>query len=160
MKEFQYVCAKIFWRIAIITVIFAMIYNPYMSLYQLVLPSGLTSIYDIFDGWLYKLIGVVVAGGLVILFVRTTKASMGKWGVLVLSICLGLVSYLPFYAGLVAVTQEHIFYTVYYFFMPWLLGIGLATGYITRWMNGTLIVTNTESDNDHNSYTQTDHTKD
>ena len=161
MKEFKYVCSKVFWRVAIITLILAIIYNPYMSLYQLVLPTGMTSTYDIFDGWLYKLIGIVIAGGLVTLFIRTTKASMGKWGVCISSICLGLFCYLPFYAGLLPLTEMNAFYVFYYIFVPWLLGAGLATGYFIRWLNGTLIVTNTESDNsnnDHNnSYNQVDH---
>lgn len=139
MSDFIFLAKVIVMRIIYALVVIAVIFNPWYSLWQLIAPANSINLLDLETGWPFKLLAVLIALFAVILFMKTTGQSMGKFGIGAMLLVLGVTAYIPFYMIWLPVTEVAIAYMAYFFVFPVLLGFGLSTGYITRWLNGTLI---------------------
>lgn len=139
MSDFIFLSKVIIMRIIYALVVIAVIFNPWFSLWQLIAPANTINLLDLETGWPFKLLAVLIALFAVILFMKTTGQSMGKFGISAMLLVLAVMAYIPFYMEWLPPTEVTILYMAYFFVFPVLLGFGLSTGYITRWLNGTLI---------------------
>ena len=141
MSNFLFLAKLISGRIMMAAVLLTVVYNPWFSAFQLVFQSWNASTGDYESGWLFKAIGVLILAGLVFLFVNTTRKSLGLPGLIFFAAILSLISAVPFYVGWMLPNAYDIFYMAYFFATPVLLGFGLSTGYVTRYLSGTLQTT-------------------